>query len=214
MTIPSPCLKYFKDSAGQKKYGIYNNGLERFVTVSNDLWTVLQAAKLLSSKFSSTVCVINNPDINNDNCYLWGLTEHAQAKQDRQTPVIVLVNSVEVKGFPIDISEEAFSSDKKFIDFVLKATYALKLTDGLCNTGDQGFYNKFFNDDILSKIVDDSGVINGFVNAIEKILYFALNSQEALDKINATLTDKSTTRPGQLTIYKQTFLSFLAEVQC
>jgi len=212
MTIPAGAIKYFKDSGINKQYGIYNNGLERFVAISDDLWSIHHTAKLLSSKFSSTVCVVSQPEITNENCHLWGLTSHANAKQDRQTPVLVIVNNaVEVKGFPDDTTEEAFYSDKEYIQFVLKVSYAMRLTDAVCNTGDQTFYNKFFPEHNLTKIVDDSGIIGGFVTSIEKILYFSLSKQDAINQLNVVLDSTGSDRPGQTTAYRNMFNSLLGQ---
>lgn len=206
MTIPAGAIKYFKDGGINKQYGIYNNGLERFVAISDDLWTIHHTAKLLASKFSSTVCVVSHPDITNENCHLWGLTSHAAAKQERQTPVLVLVNnSVELKGFPDDTTEEAFFADKEYIQFVLETTYALRLTDAVCNTGDQHFYNKFFSEHNLTKIIDDSGIPGGFVASIEQVLYFSASKQEAVDKFNIILSGTDSNRPGQTASYKNMF---------
>ena len=210
MSIPEASVKYYKSASGANKYAIYNNGLERFMAVSEDLWTVLHAAKLLSSKFSSTVCIISNNDITPENCFNWGLAKHATAFQERQTPVVVLIgDAVEHKGFPVDTTEEEFFPDKEFVSYVLAMTYAMKLTDALCNTGDQHFYNKFFKDTPVTTIIDDSGVANGFVASIEEALYLSSTKDEARAKIREILTDPNSSRPGQLTIYREKFKELL-----
>lgn len=210
MSIPKDSVKYFKNDSGANRYAIYNNGLERFVAISEDLWTVHHAAKLLSSKFSSTVCIVSTDEITSENCHLWGLAKHASAFQERQTPIIVLVgDAVELKGFPDDITEEEFASDKSFIAYVLAMTYAMLLTDGLCNTGDQHFYNKFFKDMPVATIVDDSGVPGGFLSSMEQVLYFASTKEEASAKIREILVNPDSSRPSQLTMYRETFKSLL-----
>jgi hypothetical protein len=210
MTIPAGATNYFNNGDVKKRYGIYNNGLERFVAISDDLWTIHHSAKLLSSKFSSTVCVISHPDITNDNCHLWGLSHHSAAKQDRQTPVLVIIDSaVEIKGFPDDTTEADFFSDKSYIQFLVKVTYALRLTDAICNTGDQHFYNKLFGEHNLTKIIDDSGIDSGFIPSVESILYFSANEAEAIDKFNIILLGENSSRPGQTSTYRNTFNSLL-----
>jgi hypothetical protein len=209
MTIPTQCLKYYKDLDVSKQYGIYNNGLERFVAVSDDLWITHNAAKLLSSKFSSTVCILNNKNITNNNCHMWGLVNNSQARQDQQSPAIALIDQIEEKGLPVDFDNNDLISDKEFVDFVVLSSYALYLTDAICNASNQKFYNKLVGDNILTKSDDDSGIPEGFIVSIEKILYLSASKDEALDKFTAILDDLTTDRPGQLKMYKNIFNSFL-----
>ena len=209
MTIPTQCLKYYKDLDVSKQYGIYNNGLERFVAVSDDLWITHNAAKLLSSKFSSTVCILNNKNITNNNCHMWGLVNNSQARQDQQSPAIALIDQIEEKGLPVDFDNNDLISDKEFVDFVVLSSYALYLTDAICNASNQKFYNKLVGDNILTKSNDDSGISEGFIISIEKILYLSASKDEALNKFAAILNDLTTNRPGQLKMYKNIFNSFL-----
>jgi len=202
--------KYFSTAASPKKYGLYCNSTERFMLLGNDLWTMHHAAKLLSSKLSACVCVIEHADITEENCHLWGLVDHKVSKQDQQIPLVISVGSnVEYKGLPDDISEDDLNKDLDFVKFMLSATYALKIVDAIFNVADQKFFIKYFPKTELIAVDDDSGVANGFVRSIERILYLASNKESAIKGFEDLFTDPRSARPTILAEHKETFYRFL-----
>ena len=202
--------KYFNTADSPKKYGLYCNSTERFVLLDNDLWTLHHAAKLLSSKISACVCVIEHSEITKDNCHLWGLVDHKVAKQDQQIPLVIAVGSnVEYKGLPDDVTEEDLNKDLEFMRFMLTATYSLKIVDAIFNVADQKFFIKYFPKTELTAVDDDSGVANGFVRSIERILYLASNKESALKGFEELFNDPRSARPTILTEHKTTFYRLL-----
>jgi hypothetical protein len=202
--------KYFSTPTSPKKYGLYCNSSERFMAVDNDLWVLHHAAKILSSKISSCVCVIDNADINNNNCYQWGLKDNRVSKQDQQIPLVVPVaDAVEFKGSPDDITTEDLTKDLAFVNFILQATYAMKVVDAIYNVADQKFFIKYFPKTELTAVDDDSGVANGFVRSVERILYLASNKESALKGLEELFNDPRSTRPTVLAEHKAMFYYFL-----
>jgi hypothetical protein len=202
--------KYFSTPTSPKKYGLYCNSSERFMAVDNDLWTLHHAAKILSSKISSCVCVIANDEITNDNCYQWGLQDNRISKQDQQIPLVVPVgDAVEHKGAPDDIIASDLAKDLLFVNFIIKATYAMKVVDAIYNVADQKFFIKYFPKTELTAVDDDSGVANGFVRSVERILYLASNEENALKGLEELFNDPRSTRPTVLAEHKATFYYLL-----
>jgi hypothetical protein len=202
--------KYFSTPGSPKVYGLYCNSSERFVLLDTDLWTLHHAAKILSSKISSCVCAISNTEINADNYHLWGLVDHRVTKQDQQIPLIISVDdAVEYKGLPDDIAEDNLKTDLEFLRFILDAVYAMKIVDARFNVADQKFFIRFFPKTELTAVDDDSGVANGFVRSVERILYLAGSQTSALKGFDELFNDPKSTRPTPLSAHKTLFYKLL-----
>lgn len=188
---------------------IYSNPQSRFLAVTQDLWITLTLTKLLSSKMSLTVC---NPPKNyalltNEECTEWSMIDVSEARQEHQLPVLIDINSgIEYKGFLSDFPDSLL---KKYQNFILKCysiLYAAWLTDASLNSSNNKFFEPFFDIAISPDMVyDDSGVIDGFLNTINQIIYFSPSIEEVEEKINLMFHDKRTNRPLTLELYKKTF---------
>ena len=202
--------KYFSTPGNPKVYGLYCNSSERFMLIDNDLWTLHHAAKILSSKMSTCVCAISNMEINSDNCHLWGLIDHRVTKQDQQVPLIISVDdAVEYKGLPDDIDENDLKKDLEFLRFALDAVYAMKIVDANFNVAEQKFFIRFFPKTELTAVDDDSGIANGFVRSVERILYLAGSRASALKGFDELFDDSKSSRPTILLDHKKTFYKLL-----
>lgn len=183
-------------------YILYSEALDRIVaTDSRDLWTLLDAAKLLSSKLILNVFIVGFQDVDDSlgqRPLEWSITNKKLALPTKQTPeVVFLQNSTELTyAGPLISDIEKLKEDMNFIQFVIKATYAARLASVLNsshnnnNNENQDFYLNLLdvNPDNIATSLDKSIWSNGFQNAIYKILYKSSHVKEALDLIKKTLT--------------------------
>ncbi len=194
-------LNYYQTPATAtvpKRYGLYSSGLDRFLLVDGlDLWTIRHASQLLSSKISTVICVFTSeePTFLLENCLSWSLVEKHKVVPKKQTPDLqmVLSNSeIFQEGLPIDFLDkmDEVVSDQEFAVFVLRATYAMRLTDllisssALAHNEDQAFYTDFFTGvlqkDNLRSAADKTDWTKGFTVEIGGILYRSQSISEAL----------------------------------
>jgi len=197
-------------------YGIYSNNLERFFLVSDDCWMTMHSAKLLSSKFSLTVCAIDkNIPINNSNCIWWTLTDASITKADKQSPRLSIAgNKLEqLENFIVDTTKEKLEEYQEISQFVIQVVEAAWLTHALVTFSDHKQYMTLIDaDPMFISMHDDSGIDGGFLNGVDKILYTCTDKKSAelaLDHlVNDTVNNKM---PTYLSYYKNIFKSQLNE---
>jgi hypothetical protein len=85
----------------------------------------------------------------------------------------------------------------------------MKVVDAIYNVADQKFFIKYFPKTELTAVDDDSGVANGFVRSVERILYLASNEENALKGLEELFNDPRSTRPTVLAEHKATFYYLL-----
>lgn len=201
-------LKYYQSPTRvPKRYGLYSSGLDRFLLVDGlDLWTLRHAAQLLSSKIATVICVFTSeePTFQLENCLTWSLVQKQMVVPKKQTPDLHLVhNNDEIlqEGLPFDFLDniEEVVEDQEFAIFVLRAAYALRLTDllvsssALAHNEDQGFYTDFFADilqkDTLHSVPDKTLWNKGFSGEIGRILYRSQSIAEVLRALTESYTN-------------------------
>lgn len=191
-------------------YGIYSSNLERFLLIDNDLWPLLHTARLLSSKLFLSVCNIDSSvPINNDNCISWSLIDPTIPKTDMQLAKLVDVGSgLENLGdLFIDVSKQKLKEYQYYSRFVLSAVKSAWLTEAVLNSSQQTYFLKLLDiKEDFYKVDDDSGIKNGFLFNIDKILYLSETAEECLDKIDVLLNDQTVETPEWLAQYKLHFI--------
>ena len=88
-----PPVAHFNQYYGNKEtsnYGLFIPGLERFILIDDlDLWSVLHAAKLLSSKFQSLIFPMNNETpVFTHTCLNYGVHRNIGFPTINQTPLL------------------------------------------------------------------------------------------------------------------------------
>lgn len=191
---------------------IYSNTHERFITATEDLWVTMMTAKMMSSKMS--LCVVDAKDntLTNDNCNLWGLVNPGEAKQNQQTPSLLITQQgIEFKGDALDIDLEKILIYQKTILGAYKIIRSAWITDALNNTVDQNIFLKLFEDSNFISVDDDSGIDGGFLLSIYKIVYTSLSLEEMHNRIENMFDYPKSGRPTNLKLYKAAFYKFLEQ---
>lgn len=191
-------------------YAIYLNDVERFLVLEKDLWISLSASKLLSSKLSICVCDVGNTDLTNDNCFQWTLSTPELPESGQYPRLVLPVNAkLEFVGDPISINMDIFKSHQKFCLLVLKIISAAKMTDAILNTADRKYFLSLLEFNEVGSTSDDSGIPNGFLHSIEKILYLGTSEQEVLNQIDVMFNNPDSIFPRNLAQYKLVFYKYL-----
>ncbi len=182
------------------RYGLYSYNLNRFIAVGGlDLWSLITAAKILSSKLALTVAVFKTPppsDFQNDTCLLWEVEKKDSFLAARQTPGLSTIdgNDIVKTGFPKDylavINE--IITDQEFCHLVIKSVVSAQLTQALCdahpkiNNIDYSSYLSLLNTENFStlnffKNSDKTCWPNGFSHHIFSVLYKAQNMSDVIE---------------------------------
>lgn len=203
--------KYYLKNETRAVYGVYLSSLDRFLFLDRlDLNATLHAAKLLSGKMSLTTYVLpQKNDMTSEDSLSWVLRAKNKIRlSEIDKPRLLLIedgDEIRKIGEPKDIEMDTVLRHREYALFVLRVTYAMRLTDALCNSTEHPFYMKFFPD-IASNLgyqSDDSHWPNGFIFNIEKILYLSNSVDEVLQKFSKLLPLSSYVKknPFALTFY-------------
>lgn len=193
-------------------YYLYSNTHERFLAGTDDLWVTLMSAKLFSSKMSLTICDLGSNAIIKDNYINWGLVDPSEAKQNQQIPSLMISKfGGEFKGTVLDISLNRLLDYQKTFLGVYNIINSAWITDALYNSVDQRLLMNLFDGNKFAAVDDDSGIDNGFLHTIYKIVYFSSSLEEMEIKILEIFNNKKSGRPTNLDLYKNAFYKFLNE---
>jgi len=212
-----PPPAHFSQYYGNKEtsnFGLFIPGLERFILIDDlDLWSVLHAAKLLSSKFQSLVFPMDNETpVFTHTCLNYGIQRNIGFPIINQTPLLkerLTLHEVVKVGPPIDRLDdlEQLVKEQEYCYFVLKTVQALRVIDGLYTNLDNRFYAKFFDVELLYN-EDETGIPNGFVAEVEKIIYLSSTIDEATKQIE-NIFARPTSKPYFMNIYKEKLTELL-----
>lgn len=188
-----------------QSYGLYTPSVGRFIIIDYDLWTISETAKILSSKISPIVYTLNKVDtrnLTNENCLYHGINHTALEKEFGSAAVsrhkqsatlrILAENNLLELGWPSDFEDESRSTMLKFLQnyslFTLACVRAINLTNAFRNVFPEKSYADSFYEDILPNNFRAKADLTtckiGIDKEIKKILYYSLNIEEALEKIN------------------------------
>jgi hypothetical protein len=219
--LPEKVRKFFPGAGKSAFHGLYSQGMDRFFLVDNvDVWSALHAAKLLSSKLPLFIYILNDDKqrITTLNCLSWTVANKNIPIAVTQPPILKILNSpseIVDCGFPPMNEEEtqALLSEQEFGFFVMRATYAMRLTDASLNRSNHDYYTPLFPE-IGSRIEfkqtpDETGWPSGFVTAVERILYHSTEIQQALDALNKLLASSAVRRSRAVAQYGEMFFDLL-----
>lgn len=210
------------------KYGLYSTAIDRFFLVDGlDLSAISLAAKILSSKISSLVCVFTSepPPFTLENCLMWSLTNKDAILPKKQTPELYFVKNSDECIFSdtaLDFKHKISQlvRDQEYMLFVLKACSAITLTELFLNSHakfnniDQNFYMQLFSEfDKTFEITtakDKAGFELGFHKKILQILYVSCSIEEALNHFSELIMIKNDDLIFKYrSIYMNTFNKYL-----
>lgn len=193
-------------------YAIYSNDVERIIALEENIWIALQAAKLLSSKISTCICDIGYTELTNKNCYQWTIVA-SELPLSVQYPKFVPLDNykVEFAGDPLNTDMEYFKIHQTFCVEVIRILYAAKITDAILNSGDRKYFSLLLENNTISSAADESGIPNGFLYSIEKILYTHTNISDILNSIGTLFDINNSVFPRNLIQYKTVFYKYLNE---
>lgn len=207
-------------------YGKFNSnvvfapGLDRFILTDNyDVFTVYEAAKLLSSKIATHVYVLGKtagPTIperwgprhqfNSKTCIEYTFADKSSMKilgssiiTAKQTPLlsrVVSTDAIIYEGYPVDYDNEegraTIAKLQDFARFVLRALYAIKIADASNNVKPASEILDYF-DPAVGKVIkhspDHTYSEYGMLRTIKTILYHADTVETALSQIEQAMQD-------------------------
>jgi len=193
-------------------YAIYFNDIERFIFIEDDIWLILHGCRLLSSKFSIFICnTKDNSFLTNENCHLYNLST-TELPSFSQYPRLLEHNlKFEFVGPHADIPQHIIEEKRDFCQFVLKILKAAWMTDALLNVADSKFFQILLEVTDVNSEHDFSGISNGFIKGIERILYLGNSKEEILEKINYLFDNSESYFPSSTAQYKKTFYRYFNE---
>jgi len=195
--------KTFYPPSWNKKnsYTIFSPGIDRFLVVDNyDPWVLYETGKVLSSKVSNMVYVLDQitPDMTNETCLNFS-TLHKKNEKGYGSPVIMAhrqssslskipKNMVVEVGWPIDFIQGerkvALIKLQEYVLFSLRVIYAVTLAVNFRNFFpekeylDVFFHNQFPKDFKIH--YDTTTAEQGIISLIKTILYDAESVETAL----------------------------------
>lgn len=204
------------------RYGLYSLSLDRFMLVDGlDLWCIEHAAKLLSSKFATIVCIfaVKPPPFGVNDSINWSIVNKVRTLPVIQTPeayVIFSDTDLIYEGPPVDFMNqmEKITDEQAFAYFVLKIVTAAKLTNFVIgsesgiNNINQDFYIDLFENEkkIIYPALDKAGWKKNFLTDISQIIYRSQNITEILYSFKKLLSESHLNQP--IFNYKKIYLDY------
>lgn len=194
---------------------IFLPGVDRFlITDHYDLWAMVDTAKILTSKCSLVVYVLNRPTpikMTNSNCLEYS-TRHKKFEPEFGSPLVtrhketaslkkIQPDNVLHMGWPEDYDNPAgraiLARLQEYALFTLRCVYAIRLAQEHRNFFPEKYYtDTFFKDDFpeeFKSIPDMSTAPHGMEHEIKNILYYSNTVDEALAKISEAWSKYSLT---------------------
>ena len=208
----------------QNSYVLFSPGIDRFFLVDNyDPWIMLETSRVLSSKVSNIVYVIDHPSplFDNDDCleYTTKNKQHEynnfggpKVNHHRQSSFMSKTGPDKIvkRGWPVDFE----SSDRRqalikltdYAAFCLRVIHALAISRNFKDPFPEKHYlENYFKGEYPEDFVlhaDATTCPIGMDNLIKNILYTSNNISEALTDIHQAWRDYS---QQDLSGYRQTF---------
>jgi hypothetical protein len=211
----------------KNSYAIFSPGIDRFLIVDNyDLWIVYETGKVISSKVSNMVYVLDQdtPEMTNKTCLNFstfhkkdekgfgspGIMTHRQSAALSKIPKDRVVET----GWPLDFAQgerkDMLMKLQEYTLFSLRVIYAITLAVNFKNFFPEKeyldvFFQGQFPEDFKSHY-DTTTAEQGMISLIKTILYDANSVDDALASIhNAWLTHSKHDPSGA----RQTFYKIL-----
>lgn len=193
-------------SWGKKNsYALFSPGIDRFFLVdSYDPYTMLETSRVLSSKISNIVYVLDKdtPDMDNSNCFLF-TTKHKMdekfyggptASSHKQSSFMIKIRpDIMIQApWPIDFVEptrkQALMRLQEYALFCLRAIHSITAAMALRNSFPERYYmDTFFKDKCPQDFIarpDTTIAPNGMDFEIKNILYYSESIEVAIESIH------------------------------
>jgi hypothetical protein len=187
-------------------YTIFLPGVDRFlITDHYDLWAMVETSKILTSKCSPVVYILNRPtpgEMKNNNCLEYS-TRHKKFEPEFGSPLVtrhkqtaslkkIQPDNVIYAGWSEDYDNpagrEILQRLQEYALFTLRCVYAIRLAQECRNFFPEKYYtDMFFKDQFPAdfKTVNDLTTSPyGMEHEIKRILYHSDTVDEALASIN------------------------------
>jgi len=199
---------YFPSAWGKANaYSLFTPSVDRFIITDHyDLWTMVETAKILSSKISPMIYVLSNSSsdkMNITNCLEYS-TRHkkdetgyggAGTSQHKQSATLkkIFKDNIIHAGLPLDYAKPERLAMlyrlQEYALFTLRCVYAINLANEYRNMfPEKDYVDSFFKDSLpadFKLMPDNSAAPHGMKYEIKNILYHAMTVEEALDNIHA-----------------------------
>jgi hypothetical protein len=201
----------------QNSYAIFSPGVDRFLIVDNyDPWMVYETGKVLSSKVSTMVYILDKvtPDMTNATCMNFttrhkksekgyggpAIMSHRQSASLSKIPTDMIIES----GWPVDFIDndrkQILTRLQEYALFSLRTIYAITLSVNFGNFfPEKEYLDTFFHGQYpedLKIYHDNSSADQGMINLIKTILYESNSVDEALKAISAAWLTYSANDPS------------------
>lgn len=198
-------------------YAIFSPGIDRFILVDNyDPWMVYETGKILSSKISNMVYILDQvtPNMTNENCLNFTtknkkqekgygspvIMAHRQSASLSKIPKDIVINA----GWSYDFKEgprrEILLKLQEYSLFCLRVVYAVTLSINFRNFfPEKEYLDIFFNNEFPKDFkiyYDNSSAETGMINLIKTILYESASVEEALQLIHNAWREHSKNDPS------------------
>jgi hypothetical protein len=182
--------RFFPADRNRPCYGFYSPAIDRFIFVdSRDLFLSLRAATLFSSKVLLLVMAFDPPaqGIDNSNCYLWSPRTRIRQSDFHIPQLLQSMNNKRIiyRGPAPHLPEQDILGIQKYLGFVVRACYALYLTEALDNINAPEAYAQFFPEFRPYSTLDRRVFLE-----IEQAIYEFHSIDEAARKIDQILSQR------------------------
>lgn len=201
----------------KNSYAIFSPGIDRFLIIDNyDPWMLYETAKVLSSKVSTMVYILDKvtPDMTNATCINF-TTRHKKSEKGYGGPMImshrqsaslskIPRDMIVEAGWPVDFikedRKEIILKLQEYALFSLRVIYSVTLSVNFRNFFpekeylDTFFHNQYPED--LKIYHDNSSAEQGMINVIKTILYEFDSVENALAEIHTAWLTYSTNDPS------------------
>lgn len=201
-----PYLKTFYPLSWGKEnsYALFSPGIDRFILVDTyDPWIMLETSRVLSSKISNIVYVLDQQSIefDNDDCLYYSTKNKVNEKiyggptimSHRQNSFMMKMQpgSIIRTSWPIDFTKperkNALLKLKEYSEFCLRAMHALSIAFNFKNPfPEKNYLETFFRDEFPEDFTirpDSTDCKEGMELLIKNILYTANTLEDALQQI-------------------------------
>ena len=189
----------------ENSYVLFSPGIDRFILVENyDQWTLLETSRVLSSKISNIVYVLDQPTaaFDNTNCLYYSTKDKIKEKvyggptvmSHRQNSFMMKIRPESVikttwpEEFTSPERKAALIKLKDYAEFCLRVIHATTLSVNFRNAFPEKYYlETYFKDEYPDNFTiraDTTACDDGMETTIKNILYSADSIDEALEQIH------------------------------
>ncbi len=182
--------RFFRADRSRACYGFYSPALDRIVFVdARDLFLSLKAATFFSSKMILLVAAFDPPKqvVDNSNCHLWAPEKRITQSAFHIPQIFPNVGSRKLayRGPAAHVAEADIRKVQGCLGFVVRACYALYLTEALHNVNAAEMFEQFFPEFSPYVNLDRRAFLR-----VEQVLYRFDTVDQAQRDIDAILSER------------------------